>query len=205
MLDRPTLVLNRSWVAISTTTVRSALAMVYKGVACAIQTETYETHDFESWADLSVMADQPGIRTVKRSVRVPEVILLLRHNRVPRQSVPFSRRNLYRRDRHRCQYCGDRHPTTELSIDHVVPRSRGGRTLWEKLRARVHRVQRPQGEPLAASGGDEASLEADQAALVALLVGQSGTSLGILGALRQRAVLERDSRRELSPLSPGRS
>jgi 5-methylcytosine-specific restriction endonuclease McrA len=131
MLNEPTLVLNRSWVAISTTTVRDALSLVYRGVARVIQPETYETHDFDSWADLAVAKEEPVIRTVKLQIRVPEVILLTRHDRMPERSVPFSRRNLYRRDGLRCQYCGRRQPSSELSIDHVVPRSRGGRTIWE--------------------------------------------------------------------------
>jgi 5-methylcytosine-specific restriction endonuclease McrA len=50
---------------------------------------------------------------------------------MPRRTVPFSRRNLYRRDGFRCQYCGRKRNTADLSIDHVVPRSRGGRTTWE--------------------------------------------------------------------------
>ncbi len=131
MLNEPTLVLNRSWIAISTTTVREALSLVYRGVARVIQTETWETHDFESWADLAVARGEPAIRTVRLEIRVPEVILLMRHDRLPERTVPFSRRNLYRRDGYRCQYCGRRQPTTDLSIDHVVPRSRGGRTNWD--------------------------------------------------------------------------
>ena len=130
LLNDPALVLNRSWVAISTTTVRKALTLVYRGVAKVIQPETYELHDFESWADLRVARGQPCIQTVRLSLKVPEVILLPDHDRVPRRAVPFSRRNLYRRDGMRCQYCGTRFSTQDLSIDHVVPRSRGGRTSW---------------------------------------------------------------------------
>ncbi len=131
MLNDPTLVLNRSWVAISTTTVREALSMVYRGVAKVIQPETFQTHDFASWSDLAARRDEPVIRTVRFDLRVPEVILLLRNDRMPVRSVPFSRRNLYRRDGYCCQYCGRKQPTSELSIDHVVPRSRGGKTTWE--------------------------------------------------------------------------
>lgn len=131
MLNEPTLVLNRSWVAISTTTVRDALSLVYRGVARVIQPETYATHDFTSWADLAVTKDQPAIHTVRLRIRVPEVILLTTHDKLPARTVPFSRRNLYRRDGFRCQYCGRRQPSNELSIDHVVPRSRGGRTTWD--------------------------------------------------------------------------
>ena len=50
---------------------------------------------------------------------------------MPRLQVAFSRRNLYRRDDHRCQYCGRRGKSGDLSIDHVLPRSRGGMSSWE--------------------------------------------------------------------------
>ena len=130
MLNEPTLVLNRSWVAISTTSVWTALSMVYRGGARVIQPSTYETHDLDSWADLAVPPGDPCIRTVRLRLPVPEIIVLTRNNRMPARTVPFSRRNLYRRDGNRCQYCGRRMPTSELSIDHVVPRSRGGRTNW---------------------------------------------------------------------------
>ncbi len=131
MLNEPTLVLNRSWVAISTTSVRTALSLVYRDVARVIQPETYETHDLTSWADLAVPTGEPCIRTVRLAIPVPEIILLTGHDHMPRRSVPFSRRNLYRRDGNRCQFCGRRLPTCDLSIDHVIPRSRGGRTTWE--------------------------------------------------------------------------
>jgi 5-methylcytosine-specific restriction endonuclease McrA len=49
---------------------------------------------------------------------------------MPRRNVPFSRRNLYRRDKFTCQYCGNRPGSEELTIDHIVPRSLGGRTSW---------------------------------------------------------------------------
>ncbi len=130
-LEEPTLVLNRSWVAVSTTTVREAVSMIYRGAARAIQPETWQAHNFDSWAELALVEGQPALHTVRLAMRVPEVILLTRHTRMPPRQVPFSRRNLYRRDGYRCQYCGHQQLTQELSIDHVVPRSHGGGTSWE--------------------------------------------------------------------------
>jgi 5-methylcytosine-specific restriction endonuclease McrA len=131
MLNDPTLVLNRSWVAISTTTVRQAMTLVCRGAARVIHPVTCQVHDFKSWTDLKVAANEPHIRTVHLKIRIPEVIVLTHNDCMPRRTVPFSRRNLYRRDHSRCQYCGRRRSTADLSIDHVVPRSRGGRTTWE--------------------------------------------------------------------------
>jgi 5-methylcytosine-specific restriction endonuclease McrA len=131
VLSQPTLVLNRSWAAIATTTARKAIGLVYTDAARAIRPETYETHGFESWADLSVPPGEPAIRTITVEIRVPEVIVLTHYAGMPTQKATFSRRNLYKRDRNTCQYCGARPGTSELSIDHVTPRSRGGRSLWE--------------------------------------------------------------------------
>ena len=131
VLSQQALVLNKSWAAIATTTVRHALGLIYTGSAKAIQPDTYEVHGFESWADLAVPPEEPCVRTVTLRIRVPEVIVLTHYNGMPNQSVTFTRRNLYRRDRNTCQYCGCRPGSQELSIDHLVPRSQGGRSTWE--------------------------------------------------------------------------
>lgn len=130
-LSQPTLVLNRSWVAIHATTAFDALRLLFKGAAKAVRTDTYEVHEFESWADLAVEPDEPHVRTVTLRLRIPEVIVLTRYDGIPSHSVPFTRRNLFRRDRNTCQYCGARPGTSELTIDHVLPRSRGGQSCWD--------------------------------------------------------------------------
>jgi 5-methylcytosine-specific restriction endonuclease McrA len=104
---------------------------MFTGAAKAVQPETYEVHEFESWTDLAVLRDEPCIRTVALRIRVPEVIVLTRYNGLPDPGAVFTRRNLFRRDHNTCQYCGARPGTSELSIDHVLPRSRGGRSSWE--------------------------------------------------------------------------
>ncbi len=131
VLSSPTLVLNRSWAAIATTTARHAIGLACTGAARIIRPETYETHGLDSWADLAVPPGEPAIRTISLEIRVPEVIVLTRYSGMPNQVATFSRRNLYKRDHNTCQYCGARPGTSELSIDHVIPRSRGGRSTWE--------------------------------------------------------------------------
>ena len=131
VLSHPALVLNRSWTAIATTPVRNALGLIFTGSAKAIQPDTYETHDFESWAELAVPPDEPCVRTVKLEIKVPEVIVLTRYKGMPRQRLVFTRRNLFKRDNFTCQYCGERPGTSELTIDHILPRSRGGMSSWD--------------------------------------------------------------------------
>jgi 5-methylcytosine-specific restriction endonuclease McrA len=130
LLNEQALVLNRSWAAIATTSVREALSMLFTGAAKAIRTETFEAHEFESWASLNVSDDEPCVRTVSLRIKVPEVIVLTSYNGMPVPKPTFSRRNLYRRDANTCQYCSRRPGTSELTIDHVMPRSRGGKSSW---------------------------------------------------------------------------
>ena len=71
------------------------------------------------------------VRSVHFDLQVPRVIRLFRYDRVPKHSLRFTRRNLFARDGHQCQYCGASKPHGQLSLDHVIPRSRGGQTTWE--------------------------------------------------------------------------
>jgi 5-methylcytosine-specific restriction endonuclease McrA len=75
------------------------------------------------------------IRAVSFSLKLPSVIRLLRYVRIKKRFdyVPFSRANIYARDGYTCQYCAHSHPTQELTFDHVVPVSQGGRKDWENI------------------------------------------------------------------------
>ena len=73
------------------------------------------------------------IRSVSITIKMPAVVRLLRAIRNRKKAVKFSRINVMTRDKFRCQYCGRRLPMSKLNYDHVVPRSRGGRTVWENI------------------------------------------------------------------------
>jgi 5-methylcytosine-specific restriction endonuclease McrA len=134
MLTSPVLVLNRYFVPITVTSVKRAFIMLYCGAAKAVG-GNYETFDFESWSQISAMKEKEGdaIRTVSRVIRIPRVIVILRYDRMLRKEVKFNRINIFRRDGDCCQYCGERLPRSELTIDHVIPRSLGGKSTWENV------------------------------------------------------------------------
>ena len=77
------------------------------------------------------MPSTPAILTRSSRLRVPEVIVLKTYDRLPTNTVTFSRRNIFKRDRFTCQFCGRQPGSEELTIDHVVPRSQGGTSTWE--------------------------------------------------------------------------
>jgi 5-methylcytosine-specific restriction endonuclease McrA len=112
------------------TTVREAITMMAKGAAEAI-TPDFQSLDFETWAQISAMPDHPVIRTVTLEIPVPTIIRLTTYDKLPTKPVIFSRRNLFKRDKSNCQYCGMhiKRPD-EVTIDHVVPRSKGGKSSW---------------------------------------------------------------------------
>ena len=152
VLTNDTLVLNRGWMAIATTPVRHAMTLLFTDAARAINPETFEMHDFPSWAGLEVDPDADAIRTVSGAIRVPEVIVLTRFQGVPRQSLPFTRRNLVRRDQSTCQYCGSSPGLGDLSIDHVMAPLEGRRDFLGELRARLRTMQSTQGQQARARG-----------------------------------------------------
>ena len=135
------LVLNKHWAAIRVVSARRALCMIFKHIAeiVACEEQQYTCYDFESWRELSEFKAKyerdhhDWIRCVKFELAVPRIIRLLFYERLPRTAVKFTRRNIYARDRNRCQYCGKKFPTAELSLDHVIPRSRGGQAAWENI------------------------------------------------------------------------
>jgi len=129
-LSRPVLVLNRSWIAINVVSVARALLLLWNETAQAVDPRTYQTYNWSDWADLCPDDDELAVSTVSLRLCVPEVITLTQYDRLPTGEVTLSRRNIHKRDRFSCQYCGAMPSGEDLTIDHVLPRSRGGETTW---------------------------------------------------------------------------
>ena len=119
-LHRPVLVLNSSFEPINVCAARRALVLVLKGVAAPEEHATSQVH------------------SARQSMNVPSVIRLLEYRRIPLQARSLSRKNILMRDRYTCQYCLKTFSTNELTLDHVMPRSRKGETTWENLVACCH-------------------------------------------------------------------
>ncbi|MEO6911734.1 MAG: HNH endonuclease, partial [Edaphobacter sp.] len=126
----PVLVLNASYEPINICGARRALVLVLKGVA---RTEE----------------EQGAILHAARvNVAMPSVIRLLEYRRIPHQTRALSRKNILLRDRNCCQYCSVVLTAGELTLDHVIPRSRGGLSTWENLVACCHDCNRRKGNQL---------------------------------------------------------
>lgn len=135
------LVLNKLYVAVRVVPAKHAFTLLARDVAEVIHEDNghYSNHSFESWTELSELQHEfepeahDWVRTVRLQIAVPRIIRLTGYEKLPRRQVKLNRRNLFARDRNRCQYCGQHFPTSELSIDHVVPRMQQGPDTWENL------------------------------------------------------------------------
>jgi 5-methylcytosine-specific restriction endonuclease McrA len=131
MLNSAVLVLNRNYQPVHVTSVRRAFTLLYSGLARAIDSQ-YRLYDFASWSGLS-SANHEAVSTISRTIRVPRVVVLSAFEHLPKGRVRFSRLNIYARDDNTCQYCGLQLHRSQLNLDHVIPRTLGGRTSWENI------------------------------------------------------------------------
>src|ERR1700684_963124 len=129
-MQRPVLVLNASYEPINICGARRALILVLKGVAKTEEEQGAILH------------------AALLRIPMPSVIRLLEYRRIPHQTRALSRKNILLRDRNSCQYCGVVLPAGELTLDHVLPRSRGGLSPWETLVASCHSCNRRKGNHL---------------------------------------------------------
>lgn len=140
-LDCNVLVLNKHYMAIRIVGARRAFSLLFQDLAEVISLEEgkYSNYDFQSWCEVSQFRrhfepdGHDWVSTINFYIAVPRIIRLLFYDRLPRSEVKFNRRNIFARDKNRCQYCGKRFATSELSLDHVIPRTLGGKTTWENI------------------------------------------------------------------------
>ena len=115
MYQPQTLLLDQGYAPIKTISWQRAVTLMFLN-----KVEIVETYD--GFAHSSTMV-----------IKIPAVVRLLRAFKRFRKPVKFSRLNVLARDNYTCQYCGDKLPISELTYDHVVPRSQGGTTVWNNI------------------------------------------------------------------------
>ncbi len=120
------LVLNQDYSALSICTGPKAFLLVYLNKA-----------------ELLAESQERDLRTVKEIYPMPIVIRLKRYIHIPYRGVVMTRQNIFKRDRNRCQYCGTHE---HLTLDHVVPKSRGGKTTWDNLATACKRCNSKKGD-----------------------------------------------------------
>jgi len=140
-LDCNVLVLNKHYMPIRIVGARRAFSLLFRDLAEVVSFEQdgYSNYNFQSWCEVSQFRrnfepdGHDWVSTVNFYIAVPRIIRLLFYDRLPRNEVKFNRRNIFARDKNKCQYCGKRQRTSELSLDHIIPKSMGGKSAWENI------------------------------------------------------------------------
>jgi 5-methylcytosine-specific restriction endonuclease McrA len=135
------LVLNRNWQAINVRTPQEAFCMMATSVATGLEiergdgarAEALRPVSWEEWITLPIRDQDESVHTVRGEIRVPTVIVAVNYAKVPKKRPKLCARTIRERDGNRCQYTGRMLRPDEGSLDHVVPRSRGGKDVWENL------------------------------------------------------------------------
>lgn len=135
------LVLNKHYMAVRIINARRAFSLLFRNLAEVISVDEgyYSNYDFENWCELSQLRHsfEPDghdwVSTINFHIAVPRIIRLMFYDRLPKNEVKFNRRNIFARDENLCQYCGKHFPTSELSLDHIIPRSVGGKANWQNI------------------------------------------------------------------------
>ena len=135
------LVLNRNWQAINIRTPADAFCQMATNAATALDIELSDdaaAHalrpvTWDEWITLPIRDGDNAVRTAHSLIRVPTVIVAVNFTKVPKKRPKLNARNIRERDGNRCQYTGKLLQPEEGSLDHVLPRSRGGADTWENL------------------------------------------------------------------------
>ncbi len=128
------LVLNRNWQAIHVRTPAEAFCQMATNVATGLEIDGKDhirPVGWEEWITLPIREQDQAVHTVRGSIRVPTVIVAVNYAKVPKKRPKLCARGIRQRDGNRCQYTGKVLKPEEGSIDHIVPRSRGGATTWD--------------------------------------------------------------------------
>lgn len=131
--SRSVLILNKNWIPINTTTPKHSFALLYNNNAKSINFNKdgdIELIGWNEWVNLDTNGDL-FVNTVRGGIKIPKIIVLSYFDKIPRQAIKFTQKNLWERDNYTCQYTGKKINKFNGNIDHVVPRSKGGKTSWE--------------------------------------------------------------------------
>lgn len=132
VLKRPVLVLNKNWMPISVSTVEDAIGRIYTNNATVVDHENYIKYSWDDWVERGVKEGNPFVPGANGfKFECPEVIVLANYTDVPQRAIHYSKHSVLRRDHYCCAYCGEQFDKDVLTIDHVIPRSQGGKTSWE--------------------------------------------------------------------------
>ncbi len=161
-LEESCLVLNKNYVIINVVKAWRALSLLKRGRAEVVYVEDgyYKSYSLDSWFAISELRIAEGIRDdesiitgTEQKIVVPRIIRTIVYDKIPIRGVVLTRRNIYLRDCNFCQYCGKHFAPSELNLEHVLPKSRGGTTTWTNVVCSCIKCNSKKGDKTPAEAG----------------------------------------------------
>lgn len=142
-LNKPVMVLNKSWMAIRVVPTHKAFTYLFAEKASAIDVKDWNVYGWDQWVRKGLSKDAYGvIHTSSEDVEIPEIIVLSTYNKIFRKKIGATKKNIYIRDGYTCQYTGKKIKKSEADIDHIIPKSRGGKDTWGNMVVCTKKINR---------------------------------------------------------------
>jgi len=110
-----------------------AFTLLFAEKASVVDVEDYAVYSWDEWSKMPTTDNDSVIHTSNKDVKLPEVIVLSNYDKLPKKGMKLTKRNIFLRDNFTCQYTGQTVSTKTADIDHIIPKSRGGKTSWDNL------------------------------------------------------------------------
>lgn len=154
-LQLPVLGLNSNWVVCDTYIAEKALGMLYSGAATAINLdEGYMVPTkWEDWVKLPIGETDDFVRTLHGRVRLPRVVIAVNYRQLKPRKLKLNNKNLAKVFGNKCGYTGEHVPIKDASLDHYIPKSKGGKTSWDNSVYTSKALNNRKGDKTAAEAG----------------------------------------------------
>lgn len=128
------LVLNRGYIPIHIVDWQTGMSLIFTEKCRALDRD-FLPYTFTDWLAFSVKngEDYGKVHSVNYAVAIPEIVVSTTFDKLPDRKVKYSRQNVFSRDKNKCGYCAKQFPTKDLTVDHIIPRDRGGVTTWDNV------------------------------------------------------------------------
>ena len=130
VLETSVLVLNKNWWPVAVSHAADALTKMFQGKAASVDVDSYAIFRFGEWVERGVKDGRLFVKTPNYPIEVPEIIVLAEYGDIPQRHMNYSKYSVFKRDKYTCQYCGAQPGRESVTVDHVTPKSRGGKTTW---------------------------------------------------------------------------
>lgn len=149
VLGNSVLILNKGWYPIRIQVLKRSLILVFRDKASIVDPDDYAVYNWEKWQKIKIeqkdVDNNYFIQTTRGIIKVPEVIILNKYDKIPQYRLKLTKRNIFMRDNFCCQYSGKKLLPKESDIDHIIPKSRGGKTNWTNLVVTSKELNRKKG------------------------------------------------------------